>query len=203
MRGLVGLCVGSAIVVVLSGCASDGGATPGFTRRAVDGPPAEVLQAGDALLKREFGRTQLNRGELTVTTEPVESTATSGSGTARDLYGGTTRLRRRATLVVESHGQLSVACLRVEVERQDTQRRSSVSPATGRLGDSPSQTPPPDDVATTEQQNAVWTRVKRDTELEQDLLTELRNKFAPPVTPGSTSQPADGAATSGAPAAAQ
>ena len=196
MRGLVALCVWSIIGVGLTGCATtESTATPGFTRRAVDGPSGDVLQAGDALLKREFGRTQLNRGELTITTEPVEFTATGGSGTARDLYGGTSRMRRRATLVVEAHGQASVACLRIEVERQDTQRRAAMAPATGRMGDSPSRTPEQDDAATTSQQNAVWTHVKRDTELEQDLLTELRNKFAPPVTPEATSQPAGAAAS--------
>ncbi|MBN2445739.1 MAG: hypothetical protein JXO22_03385 [Phycisphaerae bacterium] len=171
-------CVG---VVVLWGC-SAGIEGPAYREARIEAAaPDEVLEAAHVLLMREFPRATINRAARTITCEPAEFSTKRESGTARDLYGGKSRMRRTAAFSVVPVGGNSVARLRIEIERQDTGRRAAIQPGTGRLGDSPAYAPTDDDTAATESQKAVWTRVRRDTALEQQLLAELRGKLAPPV----------------------
>lgn len=141
-----------------------------------------VLSAGMALLRREFGRIEVDEPRMTVESVPVEYSTRRESGTARDLYRGRSTMRRVAHFSVGRQGGATVARLCVDIERQDTARLAGAQPATGRLSDSPGYTPIERDAATSQRQNTVWTRVGRDRRLERMLLDELQERFAvPPV----------------------
>ncbi len=150
--------------------------------RVIHSPdPDIVLAAAGRILQREFGRLRINRETRTIETEPVEFTTRKASGSARDFYGGRSTMRRTARLSVARRGGDVLARLRIDLERQDTQR-VAVQPPTGGLTDSPASTAIERDAATTEQQNQVWTRVRRDERLERALLDELQAEFAPRVS---------------------
>lgn len=170
-------------VAVLAGCADSVGnvaARQPQQQRVIEGAaPDEVLAEGQAILQREFGRVSVDRAARRVVTAPVEYTTSRDSGTARDLVRGSSTMRRSATLDVGRRGDVTVVRLSVDVERQDTQRQTVMHPQGHRLSDTPgSETPTDRDAATTERQNTVWTRVRRDTGLERALLDELRERFA-------------------------
>ncbi|MGD8451233.1 MAG: hypothetical protein PVJ57_05390 [Phycisphaerae bacterium] len=155
----------------------------GQQSRLIDTPDSRaVLVAGAALLRREFGRVDVDEGRLAVDSLPVEYSTRRESGTARDLYGGRSTMRRVAHFSVGRKGESSVARLRIDVERQDTARVASAQPAGTRISDSPGYTPIERDAATSERQNTVWSRVGRDRRLERMLLDELEERFAAPPT---------------------
>ena len=167
--------------MLLSGCAPDGaGADVRYRSVIIDNAtPDDLVYAAEALLTREFAGTRVNTAAHTIVTEPLEYSTAKESGSARDLYGGRSRMRRTARFVADEQGDRTVARLRVEVERRDDGRRRASQSAAGRLGDAPAWTPIEEDAATTESQNAVWTRVRRDVGMEQRLLDELARMFAP------------------------
>jgi hypothetical protein len=138
-----------------------------------------VLDAAAVILQRDFGRVKVDRAARRITTAPVEFTTERESGTVRDLYRGRSTMRRVAQFDVGRSGGQTVARLRVDVERRDTERQVLMQPRPYRLSDDPGQETPIDvDAATTAQQNTVWTRVRRDRTLERALLDELREQFA-------------------------
>ncbi len=141
--------------------------------------PDAVLAEATSILQREFGRVKVDRVARRITTTPVEYATGRESGTARDLYGGQSTMRRTAELNVGQRGGVTVARIRVDVERRDTVQRAAMRPEAHRLGDTPgNETPVDRDAATTAEQNTVWTLVRRDTRLERQLLEELREHFA-------------------------
>ena len=88
-------------------------------------------------------------------------------------------MRRTAKLTVAQQGDRVVARVRVDVERKDTSRVSAQGHSFNPSGDSPGvDTPINRDAATTEQQNTLWTHVKRDFSLERSILDELRERMA-------------------------
>lgn len=170
-----------AILFALSGCADEVGYIPTQQQQRVikDAGADQALAEAAIILKREFGRVQVDPGLRLVTTGWYEYSTDRDSGTARDLYRGRTTMRRRAYLSVSERGGATVARLRIDVERQDTGRQAVMHPRGTRLGDTPGQETAIDrDAATTLQQNTVWTRVRRDTKLESAILEELREKFS-------------------------
>lgn len=177
--------VGSLLLVVapltLFGC-SQGIEKQQYYSRIISGAePAEVFVGAQAILRREFGPLKVESESMRLTSRPIEFRTSSDSGTARDLYGGRSTMRRTAYFVASSRGGEAVARLRIEIERQDTARQEAFQPDRDRrLGDAPSQTPIERDAATSSDQNAVWTYVKRDRRLERELLAELQEQFAPP-----------------------
>jgi hypothetical protein len=167
------------ILAVLAGCAEVGSVEALQQRVISDADPDQVLTAAAAILQREFGRVKVDRAARRITTSPVEYTTERESGTARDLYRGRTIMRRSALFSVGRSGGATVARLRVDVERRDTERQAMFMPRTHRLSDNPGQeTPIEADAATSQEQNTVWTRVRRDHRLERTLLDELRDYFA-------------------------
>ncbi len=166
-------------LAALAGCTESAGVSAQQQRVIKDAGPDEVLAAAAAILQREFGRVRVDAASRRIVTEPVEFTTQRDSGTARDLYHGRSVMRRKATFDVGQRSGATVARLRVDVERQDTARQRVMQPETHRISDAPGHETPIDrDAATSEQQNTVWTRVRRDTKLEQSLLDELREQFA-------------------------
>ena len=143
--------------------------------------PDQILLAATKVLRREFRRMHVDTENRIIETEPVEFSTTRSSGTARDLYRGRSRMRRIAHFSVGRRGQSSVARLRIDVERQDTDRVLTMQPPTQRVSDSPAYTPIERDAATTERQNTVWTRVRRDRRMERELLQELSEQFTLPA----------------------
>lgn len=145
--------------------------------------PDEVFLAAQTVLRREFGPIKVDPEARRLTSRPVEFHTSSSSGTARDLYGGRSTMRRTAHFLASTHGDDTVARLRIEIERQDTARREAFQPDRDwRLSDTPGQTPIERDAATSSEQNAVWTYIRRDRRLERELLGELEEEFAPPPT---------------------
>jgi hypothetical protein len=193
--------LGTLLLVVpatwcLTGC-SGGLETRRFQSRVIEGAsPDEVFQAAQVVLRREFGRVQVDPGARRIVSEPAEYRTSSESGTARDFYGGRSTMRRTAHFSVAPRGDGTVAQLRVDIERQDTDRREVFQPDRNRISDAPSQTPIERDAATSTEQNTVWTFVRRDRQLERALLTELQERFAPP---GAAGVPPDDVRATGTP----
>ena len=94
------------------------------------------------------------------------------------------------SFVVVPRGGSTTARLRIDLERQDTAQRAASPPDAYRLSDSPAYTPIERDAATTDQQNTVWTKVKRDRSLERALLEELCEQLAPAPSEPVAEQPA-------------
>jgi hypothetical protein len=178
-------------VAAFAGCTETVHVDTQQQQRVVEGTdPDEVLTAAASILQREFGRVQIDRVARRITTAPVEFTTQKDSGTARDLYRGRSTMRRVAQFDVGRTGGQMVARLRVDVERRDTERQSVMQPRVYRLSDDPGQqTPIDEDAATTAQQNAVWTRVRRDRTLERALLDELRDQLARASAPAEGAEP--------------
>ncbi len=170
--------VALSALAALAGCAETARVEAQQQRVIQNAEPDEVLAAAAAILQREFGRVKVDRAAHRITTAPVEFTTERESGTARDLYRGRSTMRRVGYLDVSRSGGQTVARLRVDVERRDTERQAVMRPRAYRLSDDPGQeTPLETDAATTAQQNTVWTRVRRDRTLERALLDELREQF--------------------------
>jgi len=170
-------------MLLLAGCADTVGSVSARQpqqQRVIEGAqPEEVLQAAQGILQREFGRITVDRTARRIVTASVEYNTSRESGTARDLVGGSSTMRRSATLEVGRRGDVTVVRLSVDIERQDTQSQTVMQPRGHRLSDNPgSETPTDRDAATTERQNSVWTHVRRDINLERALLEELREHFA-------------------------
>jgi hypothetical protein len=193
MTRRIALAVFVLAALALTGCAR-GLEAPGYTTRLIDSAePDQVLQAAEVVLRREFGRLNVNREQRRIESDPIEYTGVRDSGTARDLVGARTRMRRIARFVTVWRGKGSLARLRIDLERQDTAQRAASPPDAYRLSDSPAYTPIERDAATTRRQNTVWTKVRRDERLERALLDELRELFAP----GASEQPASDQSSAG------
>lgn len=185
-----------SLLAGLAGCTDAVTFDPTPQQRVIEGAdPDQAMTEAIPILQREFGRLKVDQAARHIVTTPVEFTTDRESGTARDLYHGRSAMRRTATFDVGRRAGETVARLRIDVERRDTERRAVVQPPSHRLSDTPGQETPIDrDAATTREQNAVWTRVKRDRKLEVSLLEELRERFArltaEPAGPGGSTPPA-------------
>jgi hypothetical protein len=189
MRVLGVLSVLLPMLLGLMGC-SRGLETRTYEARVIRGAsPDDVLLAAELVLRREFGRLEKGPAARRIVSRPVEFQTSSESGTARDLYGGRSTMRRIAHFAVARRDDGSIARLRIEVERKDTARREAFQPESGRISDAPSQTPIERDAATTTRQNTVWTFVKRDRRLERALLWELQDQFTPEPEETPAAQP--------------
>jgi hypothetical protein len=174
----------------LTGC-SQGLEVRSFQSRVIQAAaPDEVFHAAQVILRREFGHLTVDADARRIVSQPVEYRTSSESGTARDLYGGRSTMRRIAHFAVAPRADGAVARLRIEVERQDTTRQEVFQPDRDRLSDAPGRTPIERDAATSTRQNTVWTFVKRDLPLERALLAELQEQFAPQAEEAEATQPA-------------
>ncbi len=167
----------------LAGCADNAAFRDQPEQRVIQAAaPGEVLSAARALLAREFGRVRVDRDGRRLVGGPAEYVTDRDSGSARDLVRGESTMRRTATCDVGQRAGATVVSLRIEIERRDTARQVVAQPRSYRLSDSPGEESALSrDAATTAEQNAVWTRIRRDRRLERALLDELRERFAPAV----------------------
>jgi hypothetical protein len=170
-----------SVVFALAGCSRQAPITNQQSRVIAEVGPEQVLVVAAKMLQRDFGRVRANHEALKIEVEPVEFTTKNDSGTARDLYRGTSTMRRVAHFSVAPTGKDTVARLRIDIERRDTERVANAPLPKESLGDLPSYTPIQQDAATSERQNTVWTFVRRDRQLERSLLDELASEFAPPA----------------------
>lgn len=163
----------------LTGCSGEA-TDVGMQRQRVirDADRDDVLVQGARLLQREFGSVRIDTANRRADTPWVEFTTQDQSGTARDLYRGKSLMRHRAMLIINERGGQPVAQLRVDVQRQDTARQAAFRPRPTPFGDAPGQTSAlDDDAATSYEQNTVWTTVRRNATLENQILDELREYF--------------------------
>ena len=191
MRGLRVFPVVVAPLIWSAGCAR-GLESGNFQTRVIrPASPEDVFRTAQVVLRREFGPLEVDRDAHRIDSRPEEYRTATGSGTARDLYGGWSTMRRVAHFSMSSRSDGVVVRLRVDLERQDTSRREIFQPESHRLSDTPDQTPIQRDAATTARQNTVWTFVKRDQRLERALLAELQEQFAPAPIEAEDAQPAE------------
>jgi hypothetical protein len=159
------------------GCATTELEPRRFRSRALPGVSAqEAFQQAEDIMRREFGGTSPDRADMALESGPEEFVASSDTGTARDLVGASSTMRRRGTLRIRQRGDATVAEIRIDIERRDSERRraaASSSHQDSRIDDLPGRTPIERDAATTNEQNTVWTQVRRDEALERALLDEL------------------------------
>lgn len=169
-----------ALAIVSTGCAG-GLETRTFQSRLIeDAQPEQVFAAAEVIMRREFGRVELDPERQRISSQPVEYVATNDSGTFRDLRGGESRLRRIANLQLADRRTGTLVRLRIEIEREDTEYHEQFQPRQDRLHDTPGRTTAIErDAATSARQNTVWTFVRRDQRLERALLGELEELFAP------------------------
>ncbi len=165
------------LLLACGGCAESAAVTAYQSRPLVGMAAEDAFNAALPLMRREFGRVSADRSTLTIVAAPQEYSAARDAGTARDLVGARTSLRRCATLRIRKQGEDVVAEVRVDVERKEPARRV-LAPAGSRVSDLPAFTPIERDAATTEAQNSVWVRLRRDQGLERALLNELRDVAA-------------------------
>ncbi|MFN0136477.1 MAG: hypothetical protein ACKVS9_10235 [Phycisphaerae bacterium] len=179
--GLLALC--------LTGCATDGDREQRASMsRVVSEPDAQrVLGRAAEILRREFGRVTIDAPGRRINTQPIEYQSASDSGTARDFVGARSTLRRVATFNCAARGETVLVQLRVDIEREESDRIQAQPQESGRFGDSPGHTPIERDAGVTRAQNQAWVFVKRDLRLERLLLEELQAVFEPPPA---ESQPA-------------
>src|SRR5690606_25465631 len=93
----------------------------------IRGAPAEaVFETAQRVLRQEFGgvRAAPQRGEIM--SEPVAYTTREASGTARDLYRGESGMRQVAHCRVVGRDGDTLVLLRVDIEREDTERTEAV-----------------------------------------------------------------------------
>jgi hypothetical protein len=179
-RLAAGLCLLAS--AALAGCASDLDIEKlrGTVRLIANAEPDEVLSEAEILLRREFGRVEVDRRWSQVRTVAQEYVTQSDSGTVRDWIGAPTTVRRTATFTVARRDGGTLARLRVDVERLDTRRAEIAARDDHRLTDTPGYTPIERDAATTAAQNTVWTPIGRNLTIERELLAELLARFATP-----------------------
>lgn len=169
----------------LAGCAATDSRTaaprPGESlARSIDSPDADaVLREAYEILKRDFDGARIDRERRIVISASVEYSATRDTGTPSDFVGVPNTLRRTAIVACEPLEGGTLARVRVDVERRDTQRRQAMQREETQFGDTPRQTAIERDAATTPRQNDVWTRIRRDRVLEQQILADIANRFAP------------------------
>lgn len=174
----------TALVVVsglCGGCVTTAPPTNYSSRVVPNADAAAVFDAGGEILVEQFGRLAesdaVARKAVTIASE--FDTRREG-GTGRDLYRNATRLRRSATLLVDSREDGVFARIRVDIERKETGRASQLQRPTGRFSDYPGdETAGERDASTSDEQNTVWVKTRRDTQLENSLLAQLVRRFSP------------------------
>lgn len=172
------------LVTSLAGCTQGLGVNASQTRVFEAANPDDVFNAAIVILQREFGRLTINREGRTILSVPVEFRTAANTGSARGLVGLRSSMRQQARFSVGRRGEGAIARLRIDVERKDTQQQRIRQFQGSRLSDAPGRnTPIERDAATTQRQNTVWTRVRRDRTMERALLNELHETLAPPAAP--------------------
>lgn len=166
---------GMACVICFAGCGTTESNQGFSTRIVVARSASELFAEGRSVLMQEFGGLETSDGQSRrLVTVANEFTTRRESGTGRDLYGNATRMRRFATFQVQERGRELVARIRVDVERQDNGRVQSMQRPWLRVSDYPAdETAAERDAATDVRQNELWTRVRRDRELESGLLAQI------------------------------
>lgn len=168
----------AAMALLLTGCADSAPAPSTYLQRVIPGAaPEAVYDAARGILQREFGRVEADRDGQRLQSDPNEFDSARDSGTARDLVGGSTRMRRQAHCIVGRRSDGALVRIRVDVQRLDSNRRPAGREEGYRVDDSPAYTPIDRDAATTERQNTLWTTVRRDREMERLILDELEAQF--------------------------
>ncbi len=172
--------IAAGLALMAAGCATTAAApVSGFQSRVIEAAaPEEVIAAAKRVLREEFGRVSESDGGERLVSAPREFSTTSESGTARDLYGGSSRMRRLAIFNAggSSRGG-ALARLRVEVQRLDTERRAALAPEEYRLNAPTGVTPIQTDAGVTARQGASWTFVRRDAALERALLDQISEQL--------------------------
>lgn len=190
-------------LAILTGCASEFDVQ--MSSREIAADADTVFAAAQSTLRRDFDRLVIDRAARRIDSNPQEYTTQTESGTSRDWVKGGTNMRRTARLVVAPKGDASIVRLRIDREREDVSVRQAYVGETGRLSDSPSQTPIERDAATTTRQNATWVAAGRDGRLEREILEQLQRSFgrsAAADASSSTPPTASQAAASESPASA-
>ncbi len=168
-----------SVVCLLAGCTAETEFATSQSRLLDEPDAVRVREVAQSVLRSAFPRLRVARDGGSIVCEPVEYRASRDSGSARDLVGAASTLRRSGVLNLSSQAGRTLARLRVDIERRETSQRAAFPSQDTRLGDSPAQTAIERDAGTTQTQNQVWVRVRRDRALERALLDDLQSRLAP------------------------
>ncbi|MGE3182054.1 MAG: hypothetical protein AB7N71_10515 [Phycisphaerae bacterium] len=189
-----------AFVVVLTlpawaGCKSAESNLTYSSRVMASGSADRVFAAGRDVLLAEFARLEsVDARARQAQTAPQAYRTRTESGTARDVRRGQSEMRRIASLLVNERDTEVVARVRVEIERQDVARTQQLQRSPVRISDYPGDETALDrDAATDNAQNSVWTFVRRDQEMENELLRKIALAFSSSDANATTVRQADSA----------
>ncbi len=183
----VGLLAGlSCLPAALFGCTAPGGVpVKGSIRYFPDVSEGQALVLAENALRQYGFRIQERDEDMgRLRTYPLESTMAGGTGRIRDAVKYTNRVRRVAEVYLLPRAQgVRVKC-RVMLQRLDTGDYTTF----GRehlMSDVPTETPIDQDGGTLARQNEVWTDVRSDRQLQQQILTTLAELLGRPAAAGS------------------
>lgn len=183
-KGLIVLCGLGILGAISSGCTAPGSVTSGratnyHIRRL---PAAEFDAAFDAglaaLREYDFRIDQSSRSAGVIVSRPSEKTIRGGTGRIGDeVLRSSNRVRRIAEIGIVRAGEGISARCKVLMERLDTgDYRAFRRERAG--SDIPAETPIEVDGGTVGDQREVWTFVRRDLNLERQLLAALAERVS-------------------------
>lgn len=160
-----------AAAMSATGCAEQ---MPGRTKVLGSMSYDDAFAAGRAVMAKHYEVASADPAKGAIVCAPKSIDAAP-----ERLLGGNSPAREIARLHIQRNGQMIVAQLSIEVQRQG----ESVQRVTGSAGDTysgvPDQTPAQGAGATTPQQNANWQHARYNHEREARLLQELYDMLHP------------------------
>jgi hypothetical protein len=168
-RSTITLIVSITAALLLAGCAAPGPTAQNFlVRHATDLPRDAVFARAEvALLELGYQIDRADSAEGVLTTQPVMGAESAKSASGFGL--GRVTVRTVAEVRVQAAETGSTVFCRVRVEQLATASHAAFLQDRG-ASDLPSQTPIDREGATTEEQNAVWTMIRRDRAKERAII---------------------------------
>lgn len=178
MRTSIGI-VSTALLCIGVSCAAPTGRGTSFQRQRLSGVEYSLaFNAASEALREHF---RIARSDYENGIVRAVPSLTSGRGDGRhvlsDSLSGPRQSRRVAEVRIRARGpDVEVSC-RVLMQRNDAAAARMFS--LERSGyDQPTETPADRDAGTTPEQNAVWTKGKRDRAMERLILASIRERVA-------------------------
>jgi hypothetical protein len=191
MRKLSGCFIG-IVMMVLGGCSRailPGSIPPGSTITLNHVCPGPVFAAAENVVSQNYRIASMNREDGIIKTLPQEYYGTDKGVTLSDVIVPTKQTFRRIVMVqVRGEGEQStVISVRADIERQDTTPMEAF--AYMRQADDRPDAQYVNTAVYDQSKREVWTFVRRDYQIEQELLSQVKERVMkkPSLT---TTQPA-------------
>jgi hypothetical protein len=180
------------LLTLLAGCATTGGQTAsqigrgaGSASRRIPGATVAAVQpVAERVFRQHFRINPDASGPGRLMSQPQEATGQKQPEQVRDvLLGSRDRHRHLAELYLDQQGPDVVVRCTVLVQRLETSARAAFN--TQRGDDRPTETPIDRLGPTSTDNREEWVPVKRNRELEQEILTTIAEDLRPTGTQGS------------------